>query len=156
MGLREEERMGKKGVRNYRKPRRERVANSSSDDIEADVVRDRRRKPRWEGGRVASNSLSGDVETSEGKTREERLQMYMENITEFGRRIFGPDDEEVDEDGCHEMTLREFCSHELDMIENGVSTYCLFIPCIFIVLSPLTICKTLIFVGFRYWRLFQS
>lgn len=81
------------------------------------------RMDKKKGKRRHKHKLEGENSKHNSNSREERVQMYMDSITDLGKRIFGPDDPEVDEDGCHEMTLREFCSYELDMIENGVSLY---------------------------------
>lgn len=61
-------------------------------------------------------------QSSESKlppSREERLQMYMDSFPEEQRARLGlPEDYEIDENGRHSLTFKEFCSHQLDMMES--------------------------------------
>lgn len=60
------------------------------------------------------------LETSEGMSREERLNMFIASFEDQSQFQW---DDDVDVSGPHKMTMREFASMRLDDIEHGVSTF---------------------------------
>lgn len=72
---------------------------------------------RMDGGKACSDIQQADqVKTTEGMSREERLDLYIASFTV--RSIFHWDDD-ADLSGPHKMTMREFASMQLDDIEHG-------------------------------------
>ncbi|KAK1385040.1 hypothetical protein POM88_022775 [Heracleum sosnowskyi] len=70
-----------------------------------------------DGGKACSHIQQADqVKTTEGMSREERLDLY---IASFKVRSIFHWDDNADLSGPHRMTMREFASMQLDDIEHG-------------------------------------
>ncbi|KAK1349475.1 hypothetical protein POM88_054811 [Heracleum sosnowskyi] len=70
-----------------------------------------------DGGKACSHIQQADqVKTTEGMSREERLDLY---IASFKVRSIFHWDDDADLSGPHKMTMREFASMQLDDIEHG-------------------------------------
>ena len=63
-----------------------------------------------------------------GRSREERLEMFMNTFNDEFKACWDSDDAGVDpHTGRRPMKFRDFASHQLDMIETDVSTYVMFV-----------------------------
>lgn len=74
-------------------------------------------------GTGKSEQGDADVISTVGKSREERLQMYMDTFSdEFKASWDLNGEEEADRRGRRPMKFRDFANHQLDRIESDVST----------------------------------
>ena len=106
-----------------------------------------------DGGEVAhpltGNQQAGPkkqkTETSKGKSREERLNMYMAKIKDSIASIASQFSDDEDTSGPHGMTFREFASIKLNEIESGVSNL-LYIQFFFINLINVSVSLSVLFL----------